>query len=150
MRSLLLLLPVLLAGCDHIAGVVRQTSQMPSAPSPQCVQEAASSIEGMTNVAYSLEQGGRPLTLHGIEKPDQVHRIQYRYAGVNGNLYFIVRCDGSATYHHTYICINCTPLQSNVDTIYPAMLAIDEAVRSRCGLSAPIHEVCRGIRCGGA
>jgi hypothetical protein len=151
MRSLvLIIISVLLAGCDYIGGVVRQTKQMPSAPSTQCVREAVSSVEGVTNVTYSLEQGGRPLTLHGIAEPDQVHRVRYTYASVNGDVHFVVRYDGSATYHHTYICINCSPPQSTVDSVYPGMRAIDEAIRSRCGVSAPIYESCRGVRCGGA
>lgn len=149
MRSVVPILFILIAGCDHIGGVVRHTGEMSAAPSLQCVRDAVFSVEGVTNVTYSLEQGSRPLTLHGIAEPDQVHRVRYTYRGVNSDLHFVVRYNGSATYYHTYISINRTPPQSIIDSIYPGMRAIDEAVWSQCGVAAPIYESCRGVRCGG-
>lgn len=150
MRVLLLVVSALVVGCDHIHGVARYTAPMPLTPSVQCVKEAVSSVGGVSNVSYSLEQGGRPVTLHGIEKSDQVHRFWYEYKGIKSNAYLVARYDGSATYHHSYGCINCTPPQGTIDTLYPGMRAIDEAVWSRCGLSLPIHESCSGVKCGGA
>ena len=150
MRALLLAIAALVTGCDHIHGVARYTDPMPSAPPARCVQDAVSSVEGVKNVSYSWELGSRPLTLHGIEKPDQVHRFWYEYKGIKSNLYFVARHDGSATYHHSYGCLNCTPPQSTIDTLYPGMRAIDEAIKLRCGVSAPIQESCSGGKCGGA
>jgi hypothetical protein len=150
MRVLLLVILVLAVGCDHVHGVHRYTSPMPSAPSAQCVEHAISLVEGVKNVRYTLEQGSRPVTLRGVEVPDQVHRFWYEYKGIKSNLYLLVRYDGSATYHHFYGGINSTPPQSTIDGVYPGMRAIDEAVRARCGISVPIRESCSGVKCGGA
>lgn len=149
MRVLLITIVVQIAGCDFIHGVARYTGPMPIAPSAKCVEEAIAAVDGVKNVSYSQEEGGRPLTLHGIEKPNQVHRFWYEYKGIKSNVYYVVHYDGTAEYHHSYGCINCTPPQELIDRLRPGMLAIDEAVSSRCGLTVPIHESCSGVTCGG-
>jgi hypothetical protein len=148
MRVLLLAISVLVAGCDHMYGIRRYTDPMPSAPSIQCIKDAISLVEGVKNVSYTIEQGSRPLTLRGVEVPDQVHRFWYEYNGTKSGLYLLVRYDGSATYDHSYVGLNYTPPQSTIDGIYPGMRAIDETVRARCGISAPIRESCPGVKCG--
>lgn len=150
MRTLFIFLVLLVTGCDTINGVTRYTDTMPSAPSVKCVEEAISSIEDVESVSYSLEEGGRPLTLHGIEKPDVVHRFWYEYKGIKGNVFFVVHYNGTAEYDHSYGCINCTPPQELIDRLYPGMRAIDEAVKTRCGLASPLNERCQGVSCGGA
>jgi copper chaperone CopZ len=150
MRFVLLAAVILVAGCDYLHGVSRYTGEIPIAPPSKCVEEAISSVDGVTNVSYSLEEGGRPLTLHGIQQSDQVHRFWYEYKGIKSNVYFISHYNGTADYHHSYGCINCTPPQEVIDRLYPGMRAIDQAVTSHCGLAVPIHERCSGVRCGGA
>jgi hypothetical protein len=152
MRLALLGIASLLAGCDYIHGVVR-TAPVLADPPVKCIEEAIASVEGIRNVSYSLEEGGRPLTLRGIEKADEVHRFWYEYHGVRSNVYFVKHHGGSAQYHHSYGCINCTPPQEVIDRIYPAMLAIETALESRCdlvGLRQSVRESCTGVRCGGA
>jgi hypothetical protein len=107
----------------------------------------------MSNVQYKIESGEKPLTVHGIENPDQIHRFWYDYKGIHNNFYFLVRCDGVAEFHHGYFCMNCTPPQKDIDTIYPAILAVEDAIQEQCGpsnLKTKITETCSGVRCGGS
>ena len=107
----------------------------------------------MSHVESRLETGGRPLTLHGIEKPDQVHRFLYEYKAIHGSFYYILHYDGRAEFHHTYGSIRIKPPQAIIDTLYPAFGAVDDALESQCGLidlKIAIHEICSGVRCGGA
>src|SRR6266480_5177102 len=63
-----------------------------------CVVSAVRSIDGMSNVTYKLESESWPLTSHGIEKPDEVHRFWYEYKGAHNNFYLLVSY--KASYHH--------------------------------------------------
>jgi hypothetical protein len=141
-----------LAGCDIIYGVGRGTNTFSPIPSDECVVQAVESIAGMSSVSFRLESGGRPLTLHGIEKPEVVHRFFYEYKGIRNNFYFLVNHDGSAEFHHGYLGMNYKPSQSDIDTIYPAILSVEDALQHHCGvigLKSGIKETCSGVRCGG-
>lgn len=139
------------AGCDTIYGVSHSTTDFTPIPPDSCIVAALQSIPGMSDVSSRLEEGGRPLTLHGIEKPEQIHRFFYVYSGVRGSLFYSVSFEGHAEFYHSYISINSRPPQDRVDRIYPAFKAVDEALETRCGmadLTLKIRETCNGVHCG--
>jgi len=93
------------------------------------------------------------LTLHGIEKPYQIHRFLYEYNGIQGSFYYMVGYDGRAEFSHTFLSMGIKPPQATIDKLYPAFRAVDDVLESQCGLmglKAEIHEECFGVRCGGA
>jgi hypothetical protein len=140
------------SACDTVRGVTRASDSFGSPPETNCVVEAVRSIKGISNVTYERELGGRPLTAHGIETPDVVHRYWYEYEGLRNNFYFTVKYDGTAELVHGYVCLNCTPPQEEIDKIYPAILAIEDALEANCsleGLRSNVREYCVGVRCGG-
>lgn len=104
----------------------------------------------MSDVEYRIENGGRPLTAHGIEEPDQIHRYTYKYTGLNGNFYFKVNYEGETEFYHTYIDVNATPRQTDIVIIRQAMFKIEKRVADECGvvaLSSSVTESCRGVQC---
>jgi hypothetical protein len=140
------------AGCDMFYGILHKTQTFSPIPSDSCVVSAVQSIPGMSNVSSHLEAGGQPLTLHGIEKPDEIHRFSYEYYGVRSGFLYSVRYNGRAEFSHNYIYINRKPPQETIDRLYPALRAVDSALESQCGLVglvASIREQCLGVRCGG-
>jgi hypothetical protein len=153
----LAILPVLiltLSGCDVIYGVSRNTpNTLEMVPDISCVTSAVSSVSGVSEVSHRIESGGRPLTLHGIEKPDQIHRFFYKYNGLSGNFYFLINYQAHAEFHHTYIEMNRKPPQSEIDQMRPVMRQIEQAIENRCGmtdLNRVIKETCYGVLCKGA
>jgi hypothetical protein len=143
----------LLGGCDVFYGVTHTSQHFVPLPTDSCVVNAVASIPGMNHVESRLETGGRPLTLHGIEKPDQIHRFLYEYKGVHGNFYYKLQYDGRAEFRHTFLSLGTKPPQATIDSLYPAFRAADDVLESQCGLidlKAAIHEKCLGVRCGGA
>lgn len=148
-RILFLAAISLVAGCDYVHGVTRFTN-VAQVPPFKCVEDSLRKVDGVSDVVYRIETGGRPLTAHGVEKPDQVHRYMYTYAGLNGNFVFIVNYKGDTEFYHTYIDINATPPQADIDAIRPAMSKIEKRVANECevvDLASSIKESCSGVQC---
>jgi hypothetical protein len=144
---------LLLGGCDVFYGVTHDSQHFAPLPTDSCVVNAVESIPGMSHVESRLETGDRPLTFHGIEKPDQIHRFLYEYKGIHGGFFYKLQYDGRAEFSHTYIWIGTKPPQATIDRLYPAFRAVDDVLESQCGLidlKATIHERCFGVRCSGA
>jgi len=140
---------VLVAGCDYVHGVIHFT-RITEIPPFKCVENSLRKVEGVSDVLYRTEEGGRPLTAHGIEKPDRIHRYMYKYAGLNGNFYFKVNYKDETEFYHTYIDINATPPQADIDAIRPAMFQIEKRVADECGVpnfSSSVKESCSGVQC---
>ena len=139
-----------LTGCfDYVRGIshIRRDSPLPN---NACIASAVKSISGVTDYEYKLELGVRPLTLHGIEKPNEVHRHTYRYSGLNGNFYFEVNYKGEVEYHHTYLYLDQIPPQTEINAIRPVMLKIEEGIEENCalpGFASGVTETCMGVKC---
>ena len=149
----LTILVLALVGCDYIHGVSRVSPEFQPYPRTECVLEAVKSIEGMSDVSYREESGSRPLTLRGVEKHDEIHRFWYQYKGLRNNFYFRVSYNGNTQLFHGYGCFNCTPPQEDVDRIYPAIIAVEQALETQCGISGlarSTKEFCSGVKCSGA
>ena len=73
MRHVVVLLAAMpCASCDIFYGVFHSARDVSPIPSDSCVVNAIGAIPGITNVSSGVEAGGRPLTLHGVEKPDEI------------------------------------------------------------------------------
>ena len=139
-----------LVGCDVGHGVTRMSRPFQPYPGTLCVANAAGSIEGVSELSHSEEQGGRPITLSGIKAPDRIYRFRYKYDNVENDFYFRVRYDGETELRHVYGCIGCTPPQDVIDTIYPYFLALERALEDQCDISdlaGNIQEHCSGVKC---
>jgi hypothetical protein len=154
----IILASLLCASCDPGYGVVRYAHNVSVIPSDSCVVRALETIPGMTAISTRIEHGSRPLTLHGIEKPDTVHRFFYDYRGIRGSLFIAVSYNGHATYDNGYLrLLGNQPLrdhgqrQSVIDQLRPALKEVDQALEAMCGmtdLSTKVHESCYYVRCG--
>ncbi|WP_351018647.1 hypothetical protein [Shewanella sp. AC91-MNA-CIBAN-0169] len=113
--------------------------------------KATKSVQGVSDVEYRSEEGGRELTLSGIQQPEVISRILYTYDGLNGNFYFRTNHKGIVEFNHTYFGINRRPPQSDIDKIRPVMLKIEDSITQHCkiDISTKTVEKCMGITCGG-
>lgn len=149
----ILIVTTVLCGCEVFQGVVRESADFDQIPQPTCVTNAISTVPGISNVTYHADSGGRPITLHGIEKADVIQLYNYKYEGLKSSLWIVIRYDGHATLHDSFGCLNCGLSQSEVNRIYPAILQIEHALEAQCGmvgLRSKMREHCRGVTCGGA
>jgi hypothetical protein len=143
---------VVIAGCDTMRGVTRVAYFEP-APDNECVIEAAKSINGLTDIKYTTESGGRPLTLHGIEKANVIHRYSYTYKDIENDFYFSESYNGKVEFRHGYGCLNCYPPQELIDKIYPFIIQMENQLQEQCGVSglvSGIQEFCSGVKCPSA
>ena len=137
------------AGCDTIGGITHVKRDVPF-PDSSCIMKAVQSVPGVSNVEYKTESGGLPLTMHGLEKPDEIHRYIYRYSGLRGNFYYRLNYKRVADYSHTYIDLNRAPPQKEIDTIRPVMFQIEKAIETECdakGFMSGMVERCSGVKC---
>ncbi|ADZ92959.1 hypothetical protein GV054_18930 [Marinomonas mediterranea] len=153
MKKLLILIPIFfVTGCDTLRGVTRVAYFEP-VPNKECVIATAQTIEGLTEIEHSTESGGRPLTLHGIEKANVVHRYWYTYKDIKNNFYFVESYNGKVEFRHGYGCLNCYSSQEVIDTIYPFIIQMESKLQNQCGvnnLTSSIKEYCSGVKCPSA
>jgi hypothetical protein len=143
------ILVIAILGCDTVSGISRVAYFKP-VPTSECVIEAAKSIEGLAEIEYRTESGGRPLTLHGIERADVIHRYRYVYKGIRNNFYFVESYNGNVEFRHGYGCLNCDPPQELIDTIYPFIINLERQLQLQCGInnvSSGAKEFCGGVKC---
>lgn len=148
-----LLLGTFFVGCDPIYGIRHSAAEISRVPADSCVVDALEAIPGITDVRSIDENStSEPLTLHGVEKPDELHRFFYKYEGIADNLYLAVSYDGKTSYQHAFVMMDRRPPQAIVDRLYPSFKLVDVALETQCGvvgLSGMIKESCNGVRCGG-
>jgi hypothetical protein len=155
MRVIVTLLTIssvtILGGCDSLYGVSRYTPVGEVRLPIECMIEATKAVSGVSGVEHRIEQGGRELTLSGVQQPETIDRFLYSYDGLQGNFYFRTNYKGVVEFHHTYIDINRRPAQSEIDRIRPAMIEIENSIRKRCDvdLSTKAIESCIEVTCGG-
>ncbi len=123
-----------LMACDSLSGVIR-SAEVPHLPNAACVVEALESIPGVTRVRHQIEEGGRPLTLHGVERPDTLHYYFYEVDGVPGSLYFVQDYLGRVDLRQGNVYLNREMPKKEFDTIYPVMRALERNLEQHCGLS---------------
>jgi len=141
---------LILAGCyDYVRGISHVNRKSPL-PDSACIAEAIKSVQGVSNYVYKVESGGRPLILHGIEKPNKIHRHTYVFSGLNGNFYFNENYAGEVEYHHTYLGLNQTPSQKEINIIRPVINRIEKQIEKKCqlqGFVSGIEQACIGVNC---
>lgn len=123
-----------LLGCDSLSGVVR-SADVPSLPDVECVVHALESVPEVSHVTYEFEEGARPLTWHGIERPDSLHYFRYEVDGVRGSLYFVEDYQGRVEFHQGCVYINRQMPRQDFDTIYPIMKVVERQLEQHCGLT---------------
>ncbi len=149
MKKILAILTLtLLSGCDTFHGISQSTNPFSPVPDMQCVLSATKSIEGISEVGYTTEEGGRPLTWKGIEKPNIIHRFWYQYNGVKGNFFISESYNSEATFHHSYGGLNWKPPQEDIDLISPLFGKLEAQLRGKCNIqNMRIFNYCSGVKC---
>jgi len=150
MKYLFVIFALIITGCDSVGGI-RHYAKLDSAPPLDCVESTLRSVSGVSNVSFNEEDGGRPLTISGIKSPNKIYRFSYSADELQGNFYFSVNYKNEADYTHTYMYINSTPPQEEVDIIFPIIKDIERALFQTCGISefkGSIDRYCSsGIKC---
>lgn len=146
--KLLLFLTAIFAvsACDPMHGFTR-VAYFESYPPDNCIITTTKTIDGVSEVGYMREVGGRPLTLHGIESPDVIHRYWYTYKNIENDFYFVESFNGRVEFRHGYGCLHCHPSQDVIDTIYPFILELESRLKEQCEireLDSALQEFCSG------
>jgi hypothetical protein len=154
MRAFILLCVALaISGCDPIYGISRGAS-LDGMPQVNCVESAIKETPGTIDVKYQYSVGGRPLTLTGIQGPDEVH--SFIFSGgpdshIHGAVQVTLHYDKTATFAETLLRMWERPPQEDIDATIPVMHEIEARLEARCNLSpTPMktYERCIGVRCG--
>lgn len=150
MKYLFGVIALIVTGCDSVGGI-RHYTNIEKLPSIDCVELALKSVVGVSDVIMTKEEGGRPLTLSGIKSPNIIYRFSYSVGDLSSNFYFSVNYKNEADYTHTYMYLNSTPPQSEVDAIFPVIKNIEHSLFEKCGINELDKSVDRhcssGITC---
>jgi hypothetical protein len=126
MKYLILAITLVLCGCDTISGVSRSAAiqKLPDLQRVKVHIEGYPEIEG---VRFWEREGGRPLTLTGIKKADEVYYLSY-WGGDNirGTLMFEKNYKGQVTYSQTLTMLNFRVPQAWIDATWPVMKKIEQ------------------------
>ncbi|MBL7661347.1 hypothetical protein JNK13_01210 [bacterium] len=136
------------SACDIYYGVSRHTIiEQPT--SYECVLSAIRAVSGIVEAELRTVEGGRRLTLTGLQKPKLLHYFIYKTDSFQHSLLIAEEFDGTLEYRHGYQQINKKPSQVEVDNAMNVIKAIDASVEKRCGIKAlsNLTNVCNGVKC---
>ncbi len=80
------------------------------------------------------KEGGRPLTLTGIKKPDQVEYVHYTGKQIFGSLFFKTDYKGDISYNHSYLWRFQRPPQDKLNATWGVMKKIEEDLEYQFGV----------------
>jgi len=131
-----ILIVSILTGCvPKTFGVGRLAYLENIKPNFNCIKLSLEDIDGVSNVHYQIEEGGRPITWHGLEAPNKVHRFEYSFKGIyNANLFFITDYENNTDYHHSMSAVDYEKGQELTTSFYPFMKNLELLIEKRCGL----------------
>ncbi len=152
MRTVLLLSALLLlAGCDFVYGV-RRYEDLPSLPDLACVEKVVRAAPGVRDVRYRQDDGGRPVSLSGIEQPTKIYTFFYSGDApkIWGALQLEQDYSGKVSFDQTHLTMNHLPDPVVIANTRPVMRHIELALSKECGLvelPASIKETCMKVAC---
>ena len=130
---LLLLSALFLSGCDYIYGVSRG-SNVRSLPDLPKVKARIESYPEVKEVKFWQAAGGRPITLTGLKKAEEVFYLSYTdRQNVHGTLMFTRNYKGEVSYSQYLIDINRRPPQPWIDATWPIMKKIEKDLEDGFG-----------------
>ena len=106
-------------------------------PNFQCIKDSLASSDNVTSVSYRIDVGGKPLTLHGIEKPNQLHRFFYKLNGVSNNFYFNVNYLNETSYSHGVAATENQEAEKLVNIFKPFILKFESKIEAKCNFTLP-------------
>jgi hypothetical protein len=125
---------LVLSGCDTINGVSRSASihALPDLPKVKAKLESYAETK---NVKFWQAEGGRPITLTGLKKADDVFYMSYTGGeNVHGTLWFERNYKGNVQYHQSLMDMDRSPPQSWIDATWPVMKRIERDLENDFGL----------------
>jgi hypothetical protein len=134
MRYLILAISLALCGCDTISGVSRSAT-VHRVPDLQAVKAHMEGYSEINEVGLSEREGGRPLTLTGIHKPDEVYYLSYSGGeNVRGTLMFEKDYKGKVVYSQYLMMMNRRAPQAWIDATWPVMKKLEKDLEENFGL----------------
>ena len=133
-KWMILLLAMLLTACDTLYGL-RRYATVAELPPPAELRAKIEQLPEVQKVEYRHTQGGRPVTLRGVQTPEDIH--SFSYSGTNavrGTLQFIVDYTGKVRYQQTLLGMGRPPPQAWIDSTQPVMLKIEAILERDYGL----------------
>jgi hypothetical protein len=150
MRSLaVILVSLLLAGCDTMYGIYRR-APVPTVPDMAAIKARIESYPEIEKVEFKqFDSGARPITLTGLKKEDEIYQIHY-FGGdsVRGYLVFERDYKGRVTYRQYLTSMNRRVPQEWVDATWPVMKKIEADLIFLFGLSGITEKLEAGYHGG--
>lgn len=134
LRLLFLVILAALTGCDTLNGVSRGATvhTLPDLPAVKARLERYPEIR---EVKLWEATEGRPLTLTGLQKAEEVFYLSYTdQANVRGTLMFTRNYKGEVAYSQYLLMINARPPQPWIDATWPVMKKIERDLEESFGL----------------
>jgi len=123
-----------LSGCDTISGVSR-TAAVHKLPDFDQLRARIEGYPEVSKVKFWEREGGRPLTLTGIKKADQVYYLSYSGGeDVRGILTFKRNYNAEVQYNQSLTAMNSRPPQAMIDASWPVMKKIEKDLEENFGL----------------
>ena len=143
------ILIMFLVGCDTYYGLARRINT-DHVVKHECIGDALSSIEGIHNIQHKQTEGGIPLTITGLQEPDQVHYYFYKVGSLNGYIYISTNYERKTEIAQTYGALNIIPPQEDINKIRPLMVKVEAALMEKCkieNIETLVKETCNGVIC---
>lgn len=141
---------ILLTGCDRYYGLSRHINT-DYIVDHQCIRGALSSVGDIHDIEHKQEEGGIPITITGLQVPDQLHYYFYKAGDLNGYIYTRTNYEKKTEIIQSYGALHVTPRQEDINKIRPVMVKIESAIKDKCGIEnieTLIKEICSGVTCG--
>jgi hypothetical protein len=140
-----------LTACDTMYGVRREEA-LKELPDLKCVERVVRAAPGVREVHLWSSQGGRPLTLSGIQQADEEFTFFYtaNEPKIQGALQLIRHYTGKVEFSQTHLLINRPADPVVIANTRPVMREIEIAMSRECGipeLPGNIKETCHGVEC---
>ena len=133
------------AGCERSYGVMR-SARLPKFPDPACVRAAIGDVAGIRNYNewHSPQEEGKR-----AREVDRSHNFAYNGDHVTVELGLFDDGHGPIRFVQSYL-FNKPPPQREIDEARHLMIAVEEGLMARCGLSElreGVREYCSGVQC---
>lgn len=107
-------------------------------------------IDELENIKYIYSEGGRPLTLRGLEDPDKIHYFRYSVNSVKAYVGLLINYQNKSVFWQGYPALNDSPPKIEFEIILPTMKLIEKEISKKCGianLQEGISEGCNLVYC---
>ena len=124
---------IALSGCDKAYGVRRQ-AKVSKMPNVGIIENIIKSTKGVYNVKYEYFEGGKTLSIKGLQPGEKIHSFNYSgKQGVWGSVQFIIDPKNNIYFTQTLLDVKKVP-ENIIKESRPVMLEIESKLEKEGGI----------------